>query len=258
MTDQFEASRRRFVVAGVGGVGAVLLGCGDDAGAEPGGDGGSGAATSNAGSSGSANGEAGAAGSANGTGGAGGSGNSCTVYPAQTEGPFYVPDELVRSDIREGKAGAELSLEIVVQRASDCAPLSGVAVDIWHCDADGVYSGYPNQLGGLDTTGQVFLRGTQLTDADGRVRFVTIYPGWYPGRTTHIHFKVHPSATSEATSQLYFVEAVNTEVYAVAPYAAHGQKDTSNPADAIAGAAPLVTAERDGAGYSASLTVTVA
>ncbi len=241
MANQFEASRRRFVVAGVGGVGAALVGCG--------GDGGTGMLPNNAGSSGSGS-------STAGDGGA--SGNTCTVYPEQVEGPFYVPGELVRSDIREGKAGAELSLEILVQRASDCAPLEGVAVDIWHCDADGVYSGYPDQLGGLDTTGQAFLRGTQLTDADGRVRFVTIYPGWYPGRTTHIHFKVRPTAESEATSQLYFSEDLNRAVYAVAPYAAHGQKDTANTADGIARGAPLATAEQAAAGYSASLTVTIA
>src|SRR5262249_7014575 len=99
-----------------------------------------------------------------GTGGTGGEAGTWQGYPQQTEGPFYLDLDLVRSDITEGKPGTKMSLEIKVQ-SSDCTPLEGVAVDVWHCDADGIYSGFPNQLGGLDTTGLKFLRGTQITDA---------------------------------------------------------------------------------------------
>jgi protocatechuate 3,4-dioxygenase beta subunit len=146
----------------------------------------------------------------------------------------------------------------LVVSAGACAPLANVAVDIWHCDAEGVYSGYQGQLGGLDTRGEVFLRGTQVSSSDGRVRFQTIYPGWYPGRTTHIHFKVHLPGNREATSQLYFEEALNTEVYASDPYAAHGQKDTSNAADGFAGSAPITPVVRNAQGYAGSLILTVA
>jgi len=183
---------------------------------------------------------------------------SCTLYPEQTEGPYYVDADLVRSDLREGKPGTPLTLDLQVLSANGCAPLANAAVDIWHCDAGGVYSGYQGQLGGLDTRGAVFLRGTQLTGPDGRVQFQTVYPGWYPGRTTHIHFKVHLTGNREATSQLYFSEALNREVYATTPYATHGQKDTSNTADAFARGAPLLAVTRTGQSYAAIMTITVA
>ena len=118
---------------------------------------------------------------------AGTAGAACKVYPQETEGPYYLDLDLLRSDITEGRAGTPLALVMQVVSATTCAPLKGVAVDVWHCDAAGVYSGYSGQLGGADTRGQTFLRGTQLTGDDGRVRFDTIYPGWYPGRTTHVY-----------------------------------------------------------------------
>jgi protocatechuate 3,4-dioxygenase beta subunit len=183
---------------------------------------------------------------------------TCTLYPQQTEGPYYVDGDMLRADIREDRPGTVLQLDLLVLSANGCAPLANAAVDIWQCDAAGVYSGYPGQLGGLDTRGLIFLRGTQLTGADGRVRFTTIYPGWYPGRTTHIHFKVHLTPTQEATSQLYFPEDLNREVYTTAPYAAHGQKDTSNMADGFAGSAPLLAVTSTLMGYAASMTITVA
>jgi protocatechuate 3,4-dioxygenase beta subunit len=183
---------------------------------------------------------------------------SCTLYPEQTEGPYYVAGDLLRADLREGKPGAPLTLDLLVLSAGGCTPIANAAVDIWHCDAAGVYSGYQGQLGGLDTRGAVFLRGTQLTGADGRVQFQTIYPGWYPGRTTHIHFKVHLTGNREATSQLYFAEELNREVYASAPYASHGQKDTANTADMFERDAPLLAVTRTGQGYAASMTITVA
>ena len=186
--------------------------------------------------------------------------NECIVYPEQTAGPFYLNLDLLRQDITEGKAGTDLRVELVVQRI-DCTPLRDVAVDLWHCDAVGVYSGFPGQLGGVDTTGETFLRGNQVTDAEGVAAFDTIYPGWYPGRTTHMHFRVHTSSTTAATSQIYFPEDVTSRVYATAPYDTRGPKDTANAADSIAAAAPppLAAVAGDAAlGYTATIVVTVA
>jgi protocatechuate 3,4-dioxygenase beta subunit len=187
----------------------------------------------------------------------------CTVYPQQVEGPFYLDGRLLRRDITEGRSGAPLTLKLqVVSARRGCAPLAGLAVDVWHCDAAGLYSGYPGQLGGAVTTGETFLRGTQITDDEGRVEFQTIYPGWYPGRTTHVHFKVHLSRTAEAVSQLYFPEDVSRAIYASAPYRARGQKDTSNASDGVVrygGLPPLLSiAQARGGASVASARVAVA
>jgi len=191
-------------------------------------------------------------------GGSGGTGpGACTLYPAQTEGPFFLDLALVREDITEGKPGAPMTLIIEVLSASSCGPVADAVVDVWHCDADGVYSGFAGQLGGLDTTGQQFLRGALTTDASGIVVFQTIYPGWYPGRTTHIHFKVRPTPTTEATSQLYFPEDATAAVYQSAPYDARGPKDTSNIADSIGRNTPVAIVSQTDDGYEARLTVTI-
>jgi protocatechuate 3,4-dioxygenase beta subunit len=238
----YAPSRRRFVVDALGGLTTLALAgaCGSSGGGGSGGNGGG----------------------SGGNGGAGGSPNgSCTLYPQQTQGPYYLDLDLLRVDVTEGKAGAPLLLDVQVVRAGSCAPIAAVPVDIWQCDADGVYSGYPGQLGGLDTTGQRFLRGTQTTDAAGHARFETIYPGWYPGRTTHIHFKVQLSTSSEVTSQIYFPEDVTASVYGAAPYASRGQKDTSNTADFIArsgGMPALLAVTRSSSEYSGTLVVAVA
>ena len=109
----------------------------------------------------------------------------CVLAPEQTEGPFYVDGERVRRDIREGRPGQKLLLRTTVVDASTCKPIKGAAVDVWHCDAGGVYSGVGGNTG-------TFLRGIQRTDRNGLASFVTIFPGWYQGRTTHIHVKVQP------------------------------------------------------------------
>jgi protocatechuate 3,4-dioxygenase beta subunit len=151
---------------------------------------------------------------------------ACTVTPQQTEGPFFLDTKLQRSDLRaEAGGGARpgvplvLSLRLLSVAGSRCAPLAGAAVDIWHCDASGVYSGVDGNKG-------TFLRGYQVSDAQGRVRFTTIYPGWYPGRAVHVHFKLRGKSPAgqgyEFTSQLYFDEALNDKVFAVAPYARAG------------------------------------
>lgn len=186
----------------------------------------------------------------------------CTLYPQQVEGPYYVPGDLLRQDITDGKAGTALALHLRVVRQGDCNPLPNVAVDVWHCDALGVYSGFAGQLQGLDTRGQTFLRGTQITNAAGEVVFRTIFPGWYPGRTTHIHFKVRPTANTEATSQLYFPEPLNDLVYTKnAPYTSRGKKDTSNARDGanqLTDIPPLPTFEAEGDGFITRFVVALA
>ncbi len=165
---------------------------------------------------------------------------SCVVTPEQTEGPFFTDVRLNRSDIRSDpadksvKAGVPLNLILRVSSVGSvgCTPLAGAMVDVWHCDAAGVYSD-----SGGNTAGRKFLRGHQVTDASGAVRFTTIYPGWYPGRAVHIHFKVRitagPALGNEITSQLYFDEAVTDRVYARAPYSVHGKRTQRNNEDGL-------------------------
>lgn len=150
---------------------------------------------------------------------------SCVLIPEETAGPYPLDlsgsEEFLRSDITEGRPGVPMSLTLaLVDVNSDCAPVEGARIDIWHCDADGVYSGYSQP--GSDATGETFCRGIQLTDANGQVTFRTIYPGWYPGRITHIHFQVFLGSGLEATSQIAFPAEITDAVYAVAPYSAKG------------------------------------
>lgn len=149
----------------------------------------------------------------------------------------YFDPRLERADITEGKAGIALNLRLQVIDAG-CRPLAGARVDIWHCDAQGHYSGYPGQGDGqdVDTSGQSFLRGWQKTDDSGIVSFATIYPGWYRGRTTHIHFKVFPNDNSVMTGQLFFPDGLSEQIFTtVAPYTDRsGKRDTSNARDGIA------------------------
>ncbi|TIX73077.1 MAG: protocatechuate dioxygenase, partial [Mesorhizobium sp.] len=161
----------------------------------------------------------------------------CAITPEATEGPFYFDPKLERADITEGKSGVGLTVTLQVVDAA-CRPLAGGRVDIWHCDAQGHYSGYPGQGDGedVDTSGQIFLRGWQKTDESGIVSFATIYPGWYRGRTTHIHFKVFPDDRSVMTGQLFFPDALSDQIFStVSPYAERaGKRDTSNAQDGIA------------------------
>lgn len=161
----------------------------------------------------------------------------CMLSTEVTEGPYYLDPALVRSDITEGKPGLPLRLRIQVVTA-DCTPVPGARVDLWHCDADGNYSGYANAGGAraVDATGQTFLRGTQGTDDQGVATFATIYPGWYRGRTTHIHYKIFLDQKTVLTSQIFFDEAANDRVYAgFDPYATRGElRDMLNADDGIA------------------------
>jgi protocatechuate 3,4-dioxygenase beta subunit len=169
---------------------------------------------------------------------------ACVVQPQQTEGPYFVDEKSRRSDIRSDlstgavKAGAPLALAMKVSQVTPdgkCAPLADAQVDLWQCDAMGAYSDVKDRL--FDTTGQKFLRGHQITDATGAVKFVTIYPGWYPGRAVHVHFKVRTSAASsqayEFTSQFYFDEQFTDRVHAREPYVAHTGQRMRNENDGI-------------------------
>jgi protocatechuate 3,4-dioxygenase beta subunit len=157
---------------------------------------------------------------------------ACLIYPRATEGPYYFDPQLQRADVTEDRPGSPLRLIIGVQGA-DCRPIEGARVDIWHCDAQGTYSGY-NAAEQADARGETFLRGWQPTDAAGEVEFRTIYPGWYPGRTPHIHLKVILEGNDVMTSQLYFPEEVNDAIYRLDDYARPGARDTRNANDGIA------------------------
>jgi protocatechuate 3,4-dioxygenase beta subunit len=154
----------------------------------------------------------------------------CILTPEAGEGPFYLDPELIRADITSGKPGAPLELAIQVVRLGDCATLAGARVDVWHADALGLYSGYAKQggVGGVSAqtaVGQQYLRGTQFTGADGNVKFRTIYPSWYGGRTPHVHFKVFLGGTEVVASQIFFPDEINNEVFSQwLPYREHVSK----------------------------------
>jgi protocatechuate 3,4-dioxygenase beta subunit len=168
---------------------------------------------------------------------------SCVVRPEQTEGPYFIDERLHRSDIRSDPAdgiarpGTPLDLTLRVSRfdEGECRPLEGAYVDIWHCDALGIYSDVRDLA--FNTIGQKFFRGYQITDAHGETRFLTIYPGWYEGRTVHINFKIRTALGGrknfDFTSQLYFDDALTDRVHADQPYAARGRRAARNEHDRI-------------------------
>ena len=193
-------------------------------------------------------------------------GLDCVVTPAQTEGPYFVDERLNRADIRRDPSdgtvseGAPVKLAIKVSQvvAAACAPVVGAMVDLWQCDALGIYSDVLDPNGFFDTRGRKFLRGYQLTDRSGTAEFLTLYPGWYTGRTVHIHFKVRvfdgDLRAQEFTSQLYFDDALTDQVFERPPYNTRGPRSTRNERDGIyrsrnSGDALLLRLERDGAGY---------
>lgn len=170
---------------------------------------------------------------------------ACVLTPQQTQGPYFVDERLNRSDLRPDpsdrtvKDGEPLRLAFHVTgiTGSSCAPLPGAVVDVWHCDALGIYSDIQDINGLFDTRGKKFLRGYQVTEAGGNAQFTTIYPGWYEGRTVHIHFKIRTNlvsgSNSEFTSQLYFNDSVTDQVHAQPPYAPKGQRTLRNDRDSI-------------------------
>lgn len=163
----------------------------------------------------------------------------CIVRPEQTEGPYFVDDILNRANLITADAGQGTPMNLRIQVSevgpAQCAPLAGARVDLWHCDARGVYSGVRDP--GFDTSGESFLRGYQLTDDAGMVDFQTLYPGWYRGRTVHLHFKVRTrygeSDGQTFTSQLYFDDTLTDRVHANGPYPSSNQARTRNRQDGI-------------------------
>jgi protocatechuate 3,4-dioxygenase beta subunit len=194
---------------------------------------------------------------------------SCVVHPQQTEGPFFVDERLQRSDVRPDSrtgvvsSGAPLDLRLTIAQVSasgSCAPIVGAQVDIWQCDAAGRYSDASDRRN--STSGQTFLRGHQITDANGLVQFTTIYPGWYPGRAVHVHFKVRTAANAssayEFTSQFYFDERLTDRVHAGAPYSTHTGQRTRNDSDGPfrdGGTQLILPVTERGQGYAARFTV---
>lgn len=186
--------------------------------------------------------------------------NVCLLGVEVTEGPFYVEPQMVRADVTEGKPGLPLEMAIQIVDAA-CRPIPGARVDIWHCDALGNYSGYARQ-GNEDTSGQTFLRGAQMADARGKVTFRTIYPGWYRGRTTHIHHKVYLDDTNVLTGQIFFPDNLSQAIYEqLPPYSGRStERDTFNEGDGIArrsGPGAFAAMEAAGDRYRGSLVIGV-
>ncbi|GLW90074.1 intradiol ring-cleavage dioxygenase [Actinokineospora globicatena] len=222
---------------------------------------------------------------------------TCTLSPTTTQGPYYFDADKVRGDIREDRQGMRLDLALKVVDSEGCGPLKDVVVEIWHCDAAGLYSGAESQSTGgggegmpsgappaglappsggrpggggppsgggagnvadlVPTDDKRYLRGAQVTDAQGLVRFTTVWPGWYRGRTVHVHAMVHLANTKALTTQLMFDEALNDEVFTTAPYATHTGRDTTNGDDTIYNDSMLLTVQQAGDSYLAAKVLAV-
>lgn len=196
----------------------------------------------------------------------------CMLTPGQEEGPFYIDLAQIRQDIVESRPGVPLALALTVVDSGTCEPIRDAAVDIWHCDALGVYSGEPSE----GSEGETYLRGIQLTDGNGLAEFATIYPGQYPGRTTHIHVKVHIGGRQSDgtysgghishTGQLFTSDRRDAEVFALAPYTRTTAEITPRNTDGIfrgqGGSSSVLALARDGNslardGFTASVTLGV-
>jgi protocatechuate 3,4-dioxygenase beta subunit len=180
---------------------------------------------------------------------------TCVLAPEQTQGPYYVAGAKTRRNITEGRPGTPLTLRTTVVDAATCKPIKGAAVDVWHADASGAYSGVQQNVG------ETFMRGIQRTAANGLATFKSVYPGWYPGRTVHIHVIVHIGGNVVHTGQLYFPDAVTDAAYKKAPYSSRGARGTRNANDSVyrnGGKKSLLTVRKDaGGGYVASITMGV-
>jgi len=181
---------------------------------------------------------------------------TCVLTPEMTEGPYYLDGDKVRRDIREGRPGTRLDLATTVVDVSTCQLIKGALVDIWHCDAGGTYSGFAQE----GTDGKTFMRGIQRTNKSGLATFVTVYPGWYSGRTVHIHVQVSLGGNVLHTGQLFFPEALTDAVYKRAPYRSRPGRDTRNATDSIfrnGGSKSVLKIAKNGSGYVARMTMGV-
>jgi protocatechuate 3,4-dioxygenase beta subunit len=180
---------------------------------------------------------------------------TCVLAPEQTEGPYYISGEKFRRDITEGRPGVPLLLRLKVVDASTCRPIKGAAVDIWHADALGVYSGF-----GAGSRSRTFMRGIQRTDRNGLTRFRSAYPGWYQGRTVHIHVKVHVRGNVVHTGQLYFPDRVTDKVFRRRPYSRRPHRTTRNATDFVfaqGGRRSMLSLRKVGSAYVGSITMGV-
>src|SRR5713226_5880137 len=181
---------------------------------------------------------------------------TCVLTPEQTEGPYYIANEAVRRNITDGRPGTPLLLRAFVVNASTCRPIKSAAVDVWHADAGGVYSGF-----GSGAASRTFMRGIERTNAKGLALFRTVYPGWYHGRTVHIHVKVHLGGNIVHTGQLYFPDTLTDAVYRKQPYSARPNRDVRNAADSIfrnGGSKSLLSVKKNSAGvYVATIMMGV-
>src|SRR2546421_11932936 len=179
----------------------------------------------------------------------------CVLMPEQTEGPYYIAKEKLRRNITEGRPGTPLTLKLRVVDASTCKPIKGAAVDVWHADARGVYSGF-----GAGAGNRTFMRGIQRTDASGLARFRSVYPGWYPGRTVHIPVKVHVAGNVVHTGQLYFPDKLTDRVFRRVPYSRRGRRTTRNSNDFVfanGGRRSMLGLRKRGSAYVAAITMGV-
>lgn len=180
---------------------------------------------------------------------------SCILTPEMTEGPYYTSGEKLRRDITEGRPGTRLDLHLSVVDATTCRPIGGAVVDVWHADASGLYSGF-----GAGASSRTFMRGLQKADRNGLAVFRTVYPGWYQGRTVHIHVKVHVGGNVVHTGQLFFSDTLTDAVYRRLPYSRRPNRDVRNPEDMIfrnGGRRSMLTVRRKGSGYVGSVTMGV-
>ncbi len=176
---------------------------------------------------------------------------SCQLSPEETEGPYYIDVDRIRSDIRDGRPGAPLRVGVRVLD-EECQPVPDAVVELWHCDGAGTYSGFDAG------EGETFLRGGQVTSAAGIAEILTIYPGWYQGRTVHIHTKVHLGNREVLTTQLYFDDEVSDSLFAAtAPYDDHAGRDVTNADDMIFEGDNLLTLTPDGDGWIGLITLNV-
>jgi protocatechuate 3,4-dioxygenase beta subunit len=164
-------------------------------------------------------------------------GTSCKLYPSQTLGPCYAQSPMMREDISDGLGGLPVRLSFLVVGKDGCTPIPNASVDIWHSGSQGIYSAYATGTtcnpGKDDVKSQMFCRGVQVTGESGRVNFNTVFPGWYMGRTIHVHFTVRLNGKEAVTSQLYLEDALVDEILAQGDYKARGKRDTNNAKDGI-------------------------
>ena len=179
---------------------------------------------------------------------------TCVLAPEMTQGPYYLPNQKIRRDITGGMPGTPLALRLTVVSSTSCKGIKGAAVDIWHADAAGAYSG--EQANG--TVGRTFLRGIQRTNEQGLAAFTTVYPGWYPGRAVHIHVIVHVGGSIIHTGQLFFPDTLSDRVYKSTPYSTRGPRDVRNPADSIyrnGGSKSTLNLHKTATGYAGAISM---